>query len=306
MPIAAQYTCLAVFWSTSFALIKVGLVEGLSPPQVVWSRLVIGATVLAFCCCVTRAGLPRRLTVWGHLAVVSALGCLVPFLVLAWAEQHVSSALASILNATTPLTTALAALVLLPGERVTRTALAGLLAGLAGVAVVMLPRGAAGEGSAAGAAACCLTAACYGVAYVYLRRYVRTAGVSPLPVATLQVGLSAAVVTVVTPTLGPLPDAVTPRLVVAMVALGAGGTGFAYLWNAAVVTSWGPARAATVTFVIPLLGAVIGAVWLREPLSWPMLAGGVLIVSGVALTRGAAPGHRLPGRGPSGRCPSRA
>lgn len=141
-----QFLVLALTWGSSFLFIKVGL-EGFSPAQVVLGRLVAGAAALLVVVAVTRQRLPRAAAVWGHLAVVAVLLCVVPFLLFAWAELHVSSGFASICNATTPLMTTMVAWAALPGERPDRVRLAGLIAGFAGVVVVLGPwRGLAGGG----------------------------------------------------------------------------------------------------------------------------------------------------------------
>jgi drug/metabolite transporter (DMT)-like permease len=188
--VLAQFFALAVTWGASFLFIKVGL-EGLSPSQVVLGRLVAGGVALVVFTIATRQALPREAVVWGHLAVVSVLLCVVPFSLFAWAEQHISSGLASIYNATTPLMTMLVALVALPQERPTLTRLAGLLAGFLGVLVVLAPwRGLEG-GAALAQAGCLLATACYGISFVYLRRFVAPRGLPAVPLATVQVGLGA-------------------------------------------------------------------------------------------------------------------
>ena len=107
--VLAQFVVLAAAWGASFLFIKVGL-QGLSPGQVVLGRLVSGALALGVMSMVTRQSLPRAPIAWAHLTVVSVLLCVAPFLLFAWAEQHIDSVLASIYNATTPLMTMLVAL----------------------------------------------------------------------------------------------------------------------------------------------------------------------------------------------------
>src|SRR3954468_1161386 len=123
-----MFAALAATWGASFLFIKVGL-EGLTPGQVVWGRLVLGALALLVISAATRTRLPRDPRVWGHLLVVALLLCVLPFSLFAWAELRVSSSLASILNATTPLQTMLVALVALPQERLTRERAVGLALG---------------------------------------------------------------------------------------------------------------------------------------------------------------------------------
>jgi len=136
--VLGQFTMLALVWGASFLFIKIGL-EGLSPPQVVLGRLLAGAAALVVVSLARGQRPPREPVVRVHLAVVSVLLCVAPFLLFAWAEQHVASGLASIYNATTPLMTTLIALLALPSERPTRTTLSGLLTGFAGVVVVLGP-----------------------------------------------------------------------------------------------------------------------------------------------------------------------
>lgn len=114
--VLAQYVALALAGGASFLFIKIGL-EGLSPAQVVLGRLLAGAVALGAVTAWTRHRLPREAVVWAHLAVVAVLLCVVPFLLFAWAEVQISSGLASIYNATTPLMTALVAVAALPAER---------------------------------------------------------------------------------------------------------------------------------------------------------------------------------------------
>src|SRR5262245_37061851 len=125
VPVLVQYVLLALAWGASFLFIKIGL-EGLSPGQVVLGRLVAGAATLALLCLMTRRALPSAPVVWAHLTVVAVLLCVAPFLLFAWAEQHISSGLASIYNATTPLMTMVVALALLPQERLSRDRILGL------------------------------------------------------------------------------------------------------------------------------------------------------------------------------------
>src|SRR5947209_4429154 len=111
----ARLLVLAGIWGCSFLFIKVAL-EGLSPPQVVLGRMGAGTVALLLVAGVRRQRLPREPVLWLHLAVFSVLGNLLPFLLFAWGEQHISSSRAGVLNATTPLFTLVAAIVFLPHE----------------------------------------------------------------------------------------------------------------------------------------------------------------------------------------------
>ena len=283
--VMGQFVMLALAWGASFLFIKVGL-EGLSPPQVVLGRLLAGAGALAVVSLVGRRPLPRELAVWGHLAVVSVLLCVMPFLLFAWAEQHVASGLASIYNATTPLMTTLVALVALPDERPTRTKLTGLLVGFAGVLVVLGPWNGLAGGEGLGQAACLLATLCYGAAFVYLRRFISPRGLGAIPVATVQVGLGASIMLLLAPLTATAPVHLSWRVGLSVAALGVLGTGLAYVWNTNVVSEWGATNASTVTYLTPVVGVALGIAVLGEALTWNEPLGAMIVITGIAVSQG--------------------
>ncbi|MCF6523553.1 DMT family transporter [Streptomyces sp. JJ36] len=292
--VPVQFVLLALSWGASFLFIKVAL-EGLAPVQVVAGRLLAGAAVLLLLAAVTRRRLPRQPAVWGHLGVVAVLLCVVPFLLFAWAEQHVSSGLASILNATTPLMTTLVTLVALPEERPDRARLTALALGFGGVVLTLAPWRAAGGSSGAAQAACLAATLCYGTAFVYLRRFLAPRRLPALPVATVQVTLGAALTLPVALGATGVPETLTARVLLSVLALGAAGTGLAYVWNANIVACWGATRASAVTYLTPVVGVALGVVVLGEAPAWHQPAGAVAVVAGVLLgQRGGRPPHRPP------------
>lgn len=288
--VLAQYLVLALTWGTSFLTIKIGL-EGLAPVQVVLARMALGTLALAAVVLVGRQRLPRDPVVWAHLALVGVLLCVVPFLLFAWAELRIPSGTASILNATTPLMTTLVALVALRQERLGWSRAAGLVLGFLGVVIVVAPWGGTTTSLTAGdlsAKLACLGATfCYGVAFVWLRRFVAPRGLPAAPVAFLQVGLGTVVLLAASPWLASGPVHLTARVVVAVLALGVLGTGLAYVWNTNIVAAWGAVRGSTVTYLTPLVGVAAGAAVLGERISPTGVVGGIVIVLGVTLGHGA-------------------
>ncbi|MFS8103864.1 DMT family transporter [Lentzea alba] len=280
--VLTQFVLLALAWGASFLFIKVGL-DGLTPAQVVLGRLVAGAAALAVIAVATRQPLPRSPVVWAHLAVVAVLLCVVPFLLFAWAEQHVDSALASIYNATTPLMTTMVAVVALPGERLTRAGLAGLAVGFAGVVVVLAPWQGPTGGAIGAQAACLLATLCYGLSFVYLRRFVSPLRLSAVAVTTVQVGIGAALMLLAAPFVATTLVHLTWPVVLSVTALGVFGTGLAYVWNTNVVADWGATRASTVTYLAPIVGVALGVAVLGEQLSWNRPVGAVIVLLGMAL-----------------------
>ncbi|MFJ3956959.1 DMT family transporter [Arthrobacter sp. NPDC090010] len=288
----SQFLMLALAWGSSFLFIKIAL-EGLSPSQVVLGRLLAGAMALLAVTAVTRQRLPRDPAIWGHLAVVSVLLCVVPFSLFSWAELHVPSGLASIYNATTPLMTLLVASVALPEERPNRSKLAGLLLGFIGVVVVLGPWRGLSRGEGLAQAACLLATLSYGLAFVYLRRFVSPRGLPALPVATVQVGLGAVIMLVLAPLTATDPVHLSWPVVLSVAALGIAGTGLAYLWNTNVVAAWGATNASTVTYLTPVVGVALGIAVLGESVSWNEPLGAVVVVAGIALSQGRISfGHR--------------
>jgi drug/metabolite transporter (DMT)-like permease len=282
--VPTQFLLLAAIWGASFLLIKIGL-EGLAPPQVVLARIGGGAVALIGITVVTRTSLPRLGVVWGHAAVVAVLLCVVPYLLFAWAEQRISSGLASIYNATTPLMTMLVAMLVLPDERPTPARLLGLITGLVGVGVVLGPWRGIAAGSGIAHAACLLATASYGVAFVYLRRFFAPRRLPALTVATLQVGIGALIMLALTPIIATQPVHLTTRVVVSMLLLGLLGTGLAFVWNTNIVAAWGATTASTVTYVTPVIGVALGMILLAERISWNQPLGALLVIAGIALTR---------------------
>lgn len=279
-----MFIALAATWGASFLFIKIGL-EGLAPGQVVWGRLVLGALALLVMTAITRTPLPRDPRLWGHLLVVALLLCVLPFSLFAWAEQHVSSGVASILNATTPLMTMVVALAALPQERLTRSRMTGLLLGFAGVLVVLGGWDLRGGGTLAGELACLGATASYGVAFVYLRRFVAGRGVPALASATVQVLLGAAVMVLATPVIARPAPVLTGRVLGAVALLGVAGTGLAYVWNTAIVNRWGATNASTVTYLTPLVGVVLGVVVLGENASWNLPVSALVVITGVLVAQ---------------------
>ncbi|EOM78526.1 DMT family transporter [Rhodococcus rhodnii] len=294
VPLGVQYTATALAWGSSFLFVKVGL-EGLSFTQVVVARLVLGSAALT-AVLITRRRLPPWGIAWAHFTVLAFVQCIAPWLLFAWAGIHLDSGLASIYNATTPLmTTAVAALVL-ADERLTGPKATGLAIGFGGVLTVLAPWNLALSGPITAQLACLGATACYGVALVYLRRFVLPRGFDAPTVAFAQITIAAVLMAVAAPVVAATPVHLTPAVIGAMIGLGAVGTGLAFVWNINVVRAWGPTAASTVTYLTPVVGVVLGALLLGERVTWNQPVGALLVVAGILVTRRARP--RSPGDAP--------
>jgi drug/metabolite transporter (DMT)-like permease len=289
VPVWMQFALLAATWGSSFLFVEVGL-ESLTPVQVVWARMLGGALALICVAAVARVPIPGPDVVWLHIGVVAVLLCVAPFLLFAWAQQHIASSLTSIYNATTPLMTMLVAMAALPEERLTWRRLSGVGAGLAGVLIVLAPWHGLSGGPLVAQLACLLATASYGVAFVYLRRFVAPRRLPAVTVATLQVSIGALIMIILGPTTArhgvDHGAELTASVVVSMVALGVLGTGLAYVWNTNVVTAWGATAGATVTYLTPVVGVSLGVTFLDERLTWNQPVGAAIVLAGIAMTTG--------------------
>lgn len=284
---ATRFVALGAIWGSSFLWIKIAL-EGLSPADIVLGRLASGAAVLLVAVLVGRRGWPRGGMAWRHLGVVAIVSNVVPFFCFAWAEQHVGSSIAGVLNGATPLLTMVVALALLPEERATVVRVIGLVVGFAGVVVILAPwRPGAAEGTLTGKLACLAAAACYAVSFSYTRRFVAGRGYGgSASLAAAQLVMAAGVAAVVAPVASTHGPHLTTAVALAVLALGAGGTGTAYLLYYGLIEKVGATTASMVTYVIPVVAVVLGVVVRGEPLTVNVAIGTVVVIAGVGIAEG--------------------
>jgi drug/metabolite transporter (DMT)-like permease len=297
-----QLLFLAALWGGSFLFIRVGVPElGVAPLMAL--RVGIGALFLLGMLVMRRSGSEALATMRKHawpLFVVGILNSAAPFCLFAYAELTLSAGVTSVINATTPLFGAVVAYFWLK-DRLSSLRIAGLAIGFAGVVALVWDQvGAQGAGaSGTGGTATALAAlaalgasASYGIAASYTKRHLM--GVDSLTVAAGTMIAATAVL---------LPFAVYwwPSAHVSgaawgsALALGIACTGIAYMVFYRLIAMVGPARAITVTFVIPVFGILWGAVFLAEHVSPGMVRACAAILIGTALATGVIP--RIPGFG---------
>ncbi|WP_103256781.1 DMT family transporter [Tabrizicola aquatica] len=271
---------LSLLWGGSFLFNELAL-AGLPALTIVWGRVGLAAVLLVLVVRVSEQGLPP-LAVWPALAVMGVLNNLVPFTLFVLAQGQITGALASVLNATTPLFTVLVAHVATVDERLTPAKAAGVGLGFGGVLVMMAGEDLGGDGLAM--LACLGAALSYGVAGVWGRRF-RAAGVTPLQTA-------AGVLTCSTVLLTPVWLAVDQPWalgwpgwgpVAAVVALASLSSAVAYLIFFRILARAGATAISLVTFLIPFSAAGLGWVVLGERLELRHFAGLALILGGLAL-----------------------
>ena len=283
------YIVLSLVWGCSFFFIKVGL-TALTPAGVAASRLTLGLLTVIVICLVSRTPFPPRRT-WGRVFIASLLMTSVPWTLFAFAETHVSSALAGIINGATPLMTLVMILIAFPEEKPTPQRIVGLVIGFLGVLMVVGIWTGLSSGTVIGVLACIGAITLYGLSYPYVRRHLTggaaSAGLAPMSLAVglLTFGVMQSIVLCAL-TGGVTRGPVTGGVVVAMLALGVLGSGVAYILNFTVIKNSDATTASTVTYVITLVSVIVGALVLNETITWNEPVGGLLIILGAATAQG--------------------
>ncbi|MDQ3856265.1 MAG: DMT family transporter [Chloroflexota bacterium] len=286
---------LAAIWGASFMFIKVAVRE-MSPIMLVSLRLVLAAaTLLALQRAVgaLRASTPASPPIrekWRAYAYMGLMNAIVPYTLIAWGEKAIPSGTASILNATTPLFTAVLAVLLARGvesERLTRLRALGLLVGFAGVAVLIVGSGQEVDVGVRGQQllgylAVLGGAAAYGVSGLYGRR--AFAGVAPILPATWQNVCGAVMLLPFAWGLTPLTRLPSWQATGSALALGVMGTGVALVLYYQLLARVGATRTVMVTYLLPVMALIYGAVFLHEPVSVLAVLGLALVLAGVMLT----------------------
>jgi len=276
---------MGVVWGASFLFMKIAL-DGVSFYQVAWARLVLGGLTLGVIVILSRQRLPRERIVYLHFLVIAVTNCVIPHLAFAWAEQYVSSGLASIYNAVTPITTALMVTLAFHVEKLNRGQVLGIGIGIAGVVVIIAPWQHAGfTGDLAGQLACLVAATCYGFSFGYIRTFLSHRPIPGATFAFLNIGVAGAIMLVLTPVIAWQPVQLTPAIVASLVTLGILGTGVAYIWNINVLRAWGPTNASTVTYITPVVGVLLGVLVLGETFAVNQPVGAALVLVGILFTQ---------------------
>jgi drug/metabolite transporter (DMT)-like permease len=276
---------LASLWGLSYLLLRVaGPVVGALP--LAFLRAAIGAGLLAALMLVRRdpVALAGR---WRHVFGIALINNAIPFFCLTYATSHLQVGYAAILNATSPLFGAVIAAVWLR-QRIGGGAAVGLGLGFLGVALLLSEKLAHAPTGTVGLAilASLFGAANYGFGASYTRRYLAGAPAMALTFGSL--AIASAVLAV--PAALTWPSAPIPAWAWACAAaLGIATTGLAYIIYYVLIERIGPARAITVTYLVPVFGTSFAAIFLHEAVTPVMLLGGAVVLLGVALATGVLP-----------------
>ena len=273
----AMFAVPPIVWGCSFLLIAIGL-DHFSPAVVTTLRIAFGAATLGLIPA-ARKNVPRR--EWPRVAFVAATWMAIPFSCFSLAEQWIDSSLAGMLNGAMPLATATIAAVMLrhaPG----RVQIAGLAVGFAGVVLVMWPALDDGSSSSTSGVLLVLVAVtCYGFATNVSVPLQQEYGTLPI---ILWSQLMAFVMTAPFAIVGFTSSSFAWSSAFAVVALGALGTGLAFVALGALIVRVGAARGAVAVYFVPVVAVIAGVVFRDEHIAALSICGMVLVVLGAVLT----------------------
>lgn len=284
---AAEWTmmlALSLLWGGTFFFVEIALME-LGPFTLVLGRVFLGALTLWAVVLISGARLPRNLIDLRDLAVMGLLNNAIPFTLIFWGQVWITGGLASVLNATTPIFGVIVAHLLTRDEKATPARTAGVVLGVAGVAVLVGPDAFTGlDGTLIGQIAVLGAAVSYAFAGVFGRRLKRfappVAGAGMLTMSTL-IMLPVAFV------MEGLPDALPSAGVMAVwLTLGIACTGLAYVLYFRILATAGATNLLLVTIMIPPSAMALGVIFLDETFTLPMLAGFALIFLGLLCVDG--------------------
>ncbi len=285
---------LALIWGSSYLFIRIG-VEQLPPFQLVFIRTAIAAVGLNLVVYGRGKRLPKDWQSWRALLFLGIFNTVFPFALITWGETRIESGLASVLQGTTALFSLVIAHFLLADERITWRKVIGLLIGFFGVVVLASrsPGQANTETHATlhllGQLAIVASSLCYAIGGAYSRKAMQNrlepivVAAGSMTVAALTTGLIA----YAAPTFGGASpvnlEQLTPNVLGAILALGVVNTFGAYLIFYSLVAALGAARTSMITYIIPVVGLVLGALFLGEQVDLRLLIGAILIVGGIAI-----------------------
>jgi drug/metabolite transporter (DMT)-like permease len=252
--------------------------------QITLVRVALGAAVLVVLCYSSRERLPRDRSVWLHLVVAALFGNAIPFVLFAVGEQTVDSGIAGVLNATTPLWVLMLGIVLGSERGLTAVRLGGLVLGFGGTLLIFAPWQSS-ELLSWGALAILAAAMSYAVSFSYIGRHLSGRGTAPIALSAAQILTATGLTALAVPVGGLQPIHFELGAVLAVIVLGVFGTGFAFALNYRLITDEGPTNAATVGYLLPVVSVLLGALALDEELNPRVIAGMVVVLAGVAMTR---------------------
>jgi drug/metabolite transporter (DMT)-like permease len=281
----ASFILLGLIWGSSFLFIKLSL-EMLTPAGVAFWRTALGAVLLLVFVAVRKIRMPGTAKQWVMIWISGLFMSAIPAVLFSIAQQHVTSSLASIMNAATPIFTVVVILIAFREEKPKANVLIGLAIGLIGVATVLAVWQGFGDNDPLSVLMLVAAVTCYGIGTPFIRKFVTPYGLPLHSAVLVQVGTSALSLLPYYLLSGPVVTAPISFVPIAAIsALGLFGTGYAYVLFYSLIDKAGSAIAASVTYITPLVGVLIGVILLGENLSWHEPIGGIIVLLGAAIAQ---------------------
>lgn len=275
---------MALIWGSSFLFTELSL-RFLPFYGVAFWRTFLGGAAMFGLVFLLKLQLPKG-TQWLHLWVAGVLMSAIPFSLFSFAQQSTTSSLAAIIGAATPMFTLLAILTIYRTEKVTVIATIGLVVGLIGVAITLGVWEGFGQNDPLAIGALVMATISYGIGGPYIRKFITPMGLSGTSSAAAQVFTSAITLLPFYLFTGPLTTgAPSIESILAILALGILGSGFAYRLFHDVIKDAGSTVASTVTFTNPVLATIWGILLLGEELHWYEPIGGAVVILGAWLAQ---------------------
>lgn len=278
------YLVVGFIWGCSFIFIKSGL-EFLSPVGVAFFRCALGAVTLYSYAKYKKIELPRERKSLFHIWVVSLLLNVFPGIFFALAETEVTSILAGIINAVTPLMTLIAILLVNRSEQPKVSQIVGLLIGFAGVLIVLGAWNGLGDNPWWAVGILLLAVTCYGFSFPYTRKFVIPLGITSEAIVAQQLILASFTLLPIYLIDGISFESIAIGPLASMISLGVFGSGFAYLWNFKVMQIAGSAIASSVTYLTPVVAVIVGIIFLGEHITWNEPVGALVVLFGAAIAQ---------------------
>jgi drug/metabolite transporter (DMT)-like permease len=281
-----DFSILALIWGASFLFIAVAG-NALPPVGVTFFRMAFGAIALFVLVKLAKQKIPMNREAWLKTLGAGLLMSAFPFTLFAYAELHIASGLAGMVNAATPVMTVLAIMIAFRDQKPTRVQLIGLAVGIVGTLVLLGVWQGFGENDPLALGALILATVFYGFGGPYIRKVVSPLGL-PNQVAVFMQLVAASLVTLPVylfsgPLLTGTPDWAS---IGSIVTLGVLGTGIAYVFYYRIIDAAGSTVASSVTIVQPVVAVILGMLILHESLNWYEAVGGLVIVFGAMITQG--------------------
>jgi drug/metabolite transporter (DMT)-like permease len=284
----ALIIALSILWGGAFFFIEIAL-RAFPPNTLVLLRMGLAMPPLLLVLKFTGQKLPRNFASWRSLTVLGMLNVVLPFVLFIWGQTQISSSLASVLNATTPLWGVVTAHFLTKDEKATPVRVVGVLLGLAGIATMVGPDAFNSGATVLPQIACLIGTLCFALASIYGLRFGK-GGMPPMVIATGQV---------ITATIIMLPIALITDapwrlpmpgrdVIAATVALAVFSTSLAYALYFRLLQSAGASNSLLITFLIPVTAILLGTVFLGEHMAPIQFAGMGLIALGLLVLDGRA------------------